>query len=797
MDPTQSLLTTPDRHSDRPSNSKSAQCKLLTARHMSNPDAVTAPIDPPRRRSSLAFSQMFHNMSNTPAKETSPIENSGNPAPDQIRPLSNVGRKRTATASATLQRIKSTPGHVAQMQKIFQDAKASLQVDMAFATSPDGSIAARLPPIENDRSHRDQVRTQSRDHQISDAQHDWRFSSAPRAVAVANADVREPFPDLAGLPPLQTFSKDQPLPPAEPLSSGFNSPMNGVYQDDVEHEMDGSILPPLPRSRPGSVHSVSLASSPVKNVSSDDGLVLPPYATTELEHPMTDLHVKRTTAWIEQTMICSDGSDKSEQEIFLSTPARDAAEAAWEKRGMVPSKTRSAEKHNTKPKRKAWEAALHALQYGSPTPSMLKAPAIQVTPSPGLPQPQHPRASGRYLQPPGATRVNSKGSPMPHFKQKIAPMSPILPMSAPAYPQDYAYGKRLSLPLEAIYNDEYGDPEHFQPDWSQHVPASFPAPPQTVQPSPATENTHAVTPKHYAFSTANAFKTGTIAPAAQIRDAYRTDTLTPLAHAAPRYRKHGLAAMTIGRSKGVGKYYPVGAYHNGTMDRDSFRLGPRSGAKLHRGYAGLGSQRVPRDPEEVKFRSSPPRALAAPPRRRRKRNSGQGFAIREDDTATTHPIAEEEGPGLDHKQPRTSPIRGHSEEVRELSPNVTPFRKGKGPKFARRAKDTEFWDRDILEMQRDENPRVLPFHDSRFRYSLDATTSASISVYHDAIPTPKTDHDNSIQPAAMTDAVFDAEERLARVASDARKSRFAENLDMSSIVETQNQREEDVKMIEG
>ena len=150
-----------------------------------------------------------------------------------------------------------------------------------------------------------------------------------------------------------------------------------------------------------------------------------------------------------------------------------------------------------------------------------------------------------------------------------------------------------------------------------------------------------VSPGAYSFSTEAARITGSsAAPDSRIRDSYRTDTLTPLAKPKARYKKTGIAAMT----HGVGKYYGV-------------RFGQSS--------------------RPVQFGSSPPRPMTAIPK---KRMSDPGRRGAEDVI-----------------------LEADAEDLQELSPNVTPYRKGREPKRPRRK---SYWDKDILKIEDKENHAV-------------------------------------------------------------------------------------------
>lgn len=170
------------------------------------------------------------------------------PAPVAQTP--NMGRKRGNIASL-LRSKKATPGHNANMQKIFQDAKAHMQMDIAFASSPAGSIESRLPSGQTPRLREASSRTLgSRQDDTPSKIRDWRYSTAPGLLAQAHIDVREPFPENEPLLPdlTTTIVTQVEQPAAEPVSSGFNSP--------EDHEMDNGdtkhkqMLPPPPDTSP-------------------------------------------------------------------------------------------------------------------------------------------------------------------------------------------------------------------------------------------------------------------------------------------------------------------------------------------------------------------------------------------------------------------------------------------------------------------------------------------------------------------------------------------------------------------
>lgn len=262
----------------------------------------------------------------------------------------------------------------------------------------------------------------------------------------------------------------------------------------------------------------------------------------------------------------------------------------------------------------------------------------------------------------------------------------------------------------------------------------------------------------YSFSTAAAAHSGSsAAPDSRIRDAYRTDTLTPFEIPTSRFRKIGLGATA--QSRGARKYYAAGeasAAAPPPLSRAGTTPAPRRPSSrpheprmgLSRAATGGGSRKYyGGGPEGVTFRSSPPRPAggggfqSAAPRRKKMRRSLSGDAVMEglertmEEDGTDGNAARAGGIGepemmllnrkneLCHdddndtdnsvmwtpKQKRKSGSalqerdqdgveEDEGEALRELSPYVTPYRKGKGPKP--KIRDAErrpsYWDGDVL-----------------------------------------------------------------------------------------------------
>lgn len=532
--------------------------------------AVEAPFDPPRRRSSLAFSQLLIDTQPKSAGE------------EEVR-TPNVGRKRTH--ATPFLRPAATPGHASRIQRIFQDATAMVQVDVAYASSPAGSIDSRISPLSASTPRRVLPPT-------SPDITTWRYSSAPQRFAGPESDVREPFPA------------------AEPPSSGY--------------------LPPLPDS--SSPTSVGIPHCDRASQASDSQVDddIRRASSTDLDRPLSELHINHLTtapcSYYDLNMLDESpdpiSAPNPDLDIFCSPAAKAAADSARLKRGMN-SPVHYPGKGTTD------------LGSTCPDPSAhLNTQSNAPVPDPRCPDPAVHRVALHsdilaVPRQPHYRRVDSRGSPLPPPKPKTS--SSHHTHHVPPPPNGYGM---LSAPPRPLLQSYFSSPppaEHFHPGWS-----NFPA--------------QDAGPGAYSFSTEAARITGSsAAPDSRIRDSYRTDTLTPLAKPQARYRKTGLAAMT----RGAGRFYGV---------QGEFRSMP------------------------VQFGSSPPRPVQGLPKKRT-RDGGPGSP---DDVA----------------------MEANEEYVRELSPDVTPYRKGSEPKKARRV---SYWDRDILGLENKKN--------ARFENVVDATNS--------------------------------------------------------------------------
>ncbi|KAK5482846.1 hypothetical protein LTR43_006596 [Exophiala xenobiotica] len=168
------------------------------------------------------------------------------------------------------------PGHVAQMQRLFQTAKASLRLDMRFAASPTGSIDSRMPTSSENGSSKDAESPHPLQPASGTPKRDWRYSTAPQLIAEFDVDVREPFPEgsprLPELPPIDMDHIKTLV--VEPTSSGFASPVENTPVS--RHELNLSS----PTVHVDSVSDEEPSISPADYVSAAD-----------LEKPMTRLRV--------------------------------------------------------------------------------------------------------------------------------------------------------------------------------------------------------------------------------------------------------------------------------------------------------------------------------------------------------------------------------------------------------------------------------------------------------------------------------------------------------------------------
>lgn len=541
-------------------------------------DYHLAPIEPPRRRSSLAFSQLLSE-SEVPSElppETEAVSNLGRENVTRT-PSSNIGRKRTQ--NTPLHRNTATPSHRAQIGRIWQDANTMMHLDVAYASSPVGSIDTRLAPLSS-------TGPEFRLANTPDVKQ-WRYSTAPQRCAQAGTDVREPFPDV------------------EPPSSGFTTPAA-----DVDYPALPDSSPPVSTASAG--NSCGFQASASHDVSGGE------IYTTYLERPLSELqlnHLPRPTSshysHYDLNMLDESPDQVSNSspniDIFCSPAAKAAADSARSKRGIPTTRLPLQNEEKVSP---CPEPSVHNRNTARscPDPSVHNHEASMLCPDPSM------HRAGPHLFPPALPyrRANSRGSPLPPLKARYSNQKAF---SSP--PQTYDLPISFRHPVQPVYSSPLPPAEHFQPGWSTHA---------------VPEELHVNRPGTYSFSTQAAKMTGSsAAPDSRIRDSYRTDTLTPLSKPAPRFSHTGIAAhyrrpMPISR----------------------------------RGTVPVGRQ----------IMSSPPRRL--------------GKRVREDVQPEIKKVERVDVEDV---------VMVDREAIHELSPNVTPYRKGAEPK---RARSVSYWDQDIV-----------------------------------------------------------------------------------------------------
>jgi hypothetical protein len=625
------------------------------------------------------------------------------------------------------------------MQKIFEDAKAHLQKDMAFASGPGGSIESRLPsgrtPLLSEASSR--ILSVRQDDSPPEIRY-WRYSTAPGLLAQAHIDVREPFPEGEPMLPdlAATIVAQVESPAPEPFSSGFNSPED--HEMGEGHTEIDPVLPPLPDTSPLASRFVDMDAIAARHSSSSPCQRTP--LLTNLEAPLTEMEINRTSgrptndddvlpaiAYMQSQsaspeVLGDSGEASNNRQIFLSTPAKAAAESARAKRGLERSGLRSAsDKENIRPEMICPDPSAHTDRkvircpnlrrhthgYGprtrSSTPSNFDRQNGQHTPNPYVhnyqPSPSPFRAS---LCPPAPhyRRTDSTGSPLPVLKQKSPPPSP----GPNTFRQRQSYfstgQSEYPRPPTTIVRPPTGsgprksDAEHFQPGWS-HYPSEEPPKPKSLT---------------YAFSTAAAKQVGSSqAPDLRIRDSYRTDTLTPLSRPASRFKKNGIGAIA---ARGASHPHPTGSYSPWPSTTGPGNGRPRIASSSHQ--QGMAS------PDRPRFMSSPPRqsdhSNCMPTKRRRPKDSSRDFDIAEDSTVASVPGTPMEIDDDIQAAVRMS-IAGVPDTpaddlalpglagVRQLSPNVSPFRKGRDMP-AKRLRTASYWDHDLPEVRRIDQARM-------------------------------------------------------------------------------------------
>ncbi|KAK4940059.1 hypothetical protein LTR10_019796 [Elasticomyces elasticus] len=676
------------------------------------PGTPKPPFEPPRRRSSLFFSKVVQ----PDHSPKTPSANSSDSCESQQHsevtfPASNIGRKRLASPRT---RSAARPGHVAQMQRLFQNAKASLRFDVRFAASPAGSIDSRLPVSPEEDENDDAGSPQSETPAAVTPAKDWRYSTAPRLLAEFDVDVREPFPEggshqLPTLPSVYVDHHDGL--DVEPPSSGFTSPVEGAPTNFL------GVNQPKPPLQTGDTSDERPC-----NPSSDS------LCPEDLERPLTELrvsadhemdvdtaddspivrHLKRKSA---DACIDTKMSDEAEKAIVLPPSAKAAAQSAKIKRGILsglfPRPPISKGSHGGNSSQESASSSesgtacpdplLHARtpMVLCPDPALHATPVLSahqhITPSDNV-HGHHKSHNAQHTmlpQPPMPwNRTTATGSPMPVLKVRSPPTAPG-GMRRPSH--DSVHPRQSGPPSQyqhrqggpPAYQYASGTTEHFRPGWyyARDTPQSLPKPGTPM----------------YSFSTAAGKVEGQDpAPDSRIRDSYRNDTLTPLARPPNRFRKNGVAALAGAR--GVSKYY-------------GRPQGPRQ--PLGQKYANGTSF-----PDAMRFRSSPPRPLTDSTQTTQPRNR-----LREVETPTSHAMKDasiqeeaidpklklEDGEDVIEVDEQTRAAVRMSlygaaapestsdvgQSLRELSPNVMMWRKGNRPPGSRKKRRSSYWDVDL------------------------------------------------------------------------------------------------------
>ncbi|KIX92209.1 uncharacterized protein Z520_12090 [Fonsecaea multimorphosa CBS 102226] len=615
------------------------------------------------------------------------------------------------------------PGHVAQMQKLFQSAKASFRLDVRFAASPVGSVGSRLPPSPGTEHACVADPDLSQDPESEASQNeckDWRYSRAPRSIAEFDMDVREPFPEGSPqLPDLLSVEMDCKVLAVEPPSSGFTSPV------------DEKGFAPHLKDTPNLSSSLAKRGSRSSTEKHDNSSPPGHLSTTDLERPLTELrvsadydldidsaeespiitHLQRKSAEIEGPY--RDSSSSAGEGFVLSPTVKAAADSAKLKRRMFSDLFPKPPTHNGSGRcasssgesqhadiKPCPDPLLHArgptvlcpdptAHFRSLTPNV---PGHQGVPSASNAQGSQGRQYGLrqgFACPPVPfSRASATGSPMPLLRARSPAKSPGgIGHNAWNPPAESSQSRSHHEHINRTYLTTAS--EHFQPGWYYAKESPHPSP----RPGPAM----------YSFSTAAAKVVGQDpAPDSRIRDSYRTDTLTPLAKPPSRFRKNGIIALA--RARGVAKHYGDPPYSSRPPQR-----------RMQRGWSHL--------PDNMQFRSSPPRssvesALRSQPKKRSRETETPRREILEPEEAATESIDPklklEEGEEVIEVDEETraavrmslfgTPAPSASSDtgrgMKELSPNVMIWRKGAGPPVSRKKRRPSYWDADLEEVMR-------------------------------------------------------------------------------------------------
>lgn len=687
--------------------------------------ALIAPIDPPRRRSSLAFSRLLPEGLSAQLLGNEAIEPSPPPAKASLQTPSNTGRRRIATPRT---QPKTTPGHFIHMQRLFQNAKESLRMDMRFAASPVGSIGSRLP---TGSKHTDtSCDVVSTDIAVTEPSNkNWRYSTAPGLLAALELDVREPLGDfLPSLPgPMLGLEDVVTMAAKEPLSSGYTSPQQMSPSQCDEHAISKVMF--SDEKFMTDEDDIDADKQPIQNADDAD--------KRNLEETMTALRVTSEydtdEMQIDESPIVAHlerrsrdgGKRKTMQanlprkgELFLSASARAAAESAKARRGLLYASLSSDSKRKNDvdvvehtddicPLSFCPDPSLHECEYitaSEPKSGYVnKAPprsySHQSTPTPPLVM-----NTGRHcsipprglLRPPTLPfhRASSTGSPLPIPRGTASPSPnfrafyhPMQLASSPPTMQSEQAGSYRMLPngqYPTMYN------EHFQPGWYYAQ--------EPVQSSRG-HNSALI----YSFSTAAAKAIGqSAAPDSRIRDSYRTDTLTPLAKPPCRYRKNGIGAIVNTRS----------IFESSNESNHNF-----TSTGYPHSFRGRTSSRFPGD---VQFMSSPPKTRhnCGPSERKRRRTRSMLRPVagihRDQDGEQVHsekiPRLANDDEIFEIDEDTRAAVRmslcgmdaldlaqADQSGLKRLSTNVTPWRKGS--KMLRKKRRPSYWDTDLEEVR--------------------------------------------------------------------------------------------------
>ena len=715
-------------------------------------------MDPPRRRSSLFFQRVLQHTHSPKTPGASSSESKDSDVSDARTSSSNPDQKGNPSP---ITRSIAMPGHVAQMHKLFQTAKASFRLDVRFAASPVGSIDSRLPGSGEDCSNGRQSAstpfTESRSQTSKSPPKDWRYSTAPRFLAEFEMDVREPFPDGSPqLPDLSTVSRGQTnTTMAEPLSSGFTTPVT-----------EGTFGSPPTESRSSPPCDDETTSNLVKDDSLDivleDAAASEVLTTADLHQPLKNLsmnsdheiredimddspiaiHLKKRPAIVEKPFPIPQPD--STDTISLSESAHAAAASAKIKRRMLTDLFLKSPTNKPSPESTtsllSGASASHyskAVHSNCPDPSLHQRGPAVLCPDPtlhfkaprsdyhdsGSPSHHHHMPQPFIRGPAGLhNRATDTGSPMPLLKVRASTDSPRdlrrqsheTMRTTPHMHHPRAYHQQpdpMNRPRPPTVD------EHFQPGWYYANGTS------------QAQTGHG--PMLYSFSTAAAKVIGhDPAPDSRIRDSYRTDTLTPLAKPPSRFRKNGILALA--NSRGVGKYYGGQVYHPRTHNRHMHFNETRS-------------------PDDVRFRSSPPRSfndsVGTVQTRKRARDTDtrrmeifDDQAIREEDEFEIDPkLKLEEGEEVIEVDEETraavrmslygTPSAGSS--MKELSPNVMAWRTGTKPSAlgSRKKRRPSYWDDNLDEIVR--SPAARHVVSSPVKKELDLRSQQAEVEYDD------------------------------------------------------------------